>query len=173
MLLPYLASMLGAAHAASRRLGEALPLLERAVDMSTSMRIMAGRAVLGSFLSEGYLLAGRRDQAARLASHALDVARRQKERGWEAWALRLCGEVSAAGEETTKAEQFYLESRGLAPELGMRPVVAHCDLGLGKLYGRTGQRERAHEHLGTAATLYRDMDMRFWLAQAADVTEAI
>jgi hypothetical protein len=42
----------------------------------------------------------------------------------------------------------------------------------GKLYGRTGQRERAHEHLGRAATLYRDMDMRFWLAQAADVTEA-
>jgi class 3 adenylate cyclase/tetratricopeptide (TPR) repeat protein len=172
ILLPYLTSMLGAAYAASRRLGEALPLLERAVDVSTSMRIMAGRAVLGSFLSEGYLLAGRRDQATRLASQALDAARRQKERGWEAWALRLCGEISAAGEEATTAERFYLESRALATELGMRPVVAHCHLGLGRLYGRTGQREQAHEHLGTAATLYHDMDMRFWLAQATQLVEA-
>jgi uncharacterized protein HemY len=48
----------------------------------------------------------------------------------------------------------------------MRPLVAHCHLGLGKLYGRTGQHEQAHEHLTTATTLYREMDMTFWLAQA-------
>jgi hypothetical protein len=48
----------------------------------------------------------------------------------------------------------------------MRPLVAHCHLGLGKLYRRTGQREQANEHLTTATTMYRDMDMRFWLEQA-------
>jgi hypothetical protein len=48
----------------------------------------------------------------------------------------------------------------------MRPLVAHCHLGLGKLYRRTGKREQATEHLTTAATMYRDMDMRFWLEQA-------
>jgi hypothetical protein len=48
----------------------------------------------------------------------------------------------------------------------MRPLVAHCHLGLGKLYGRTGKREQAQEHLTTAATMYREMDMRFWLDQA-------
>ena len=50
--------------------------------------------------------------------------------------------------------------------LGMRPLVAHCHLGLGKLYRRTGKREQAQEHLTTAATMYREMDMRFWLKQA-------
>ena len=167
LLFPYLASVLGAAYAASHRLREALPLLERAVEALTSMRIMAGRALLGGFLSEGYLLAGRHDQAAELASQALDVAHRQKERGWEAWALHLCGEVSAqAGAETTKAERFYLESMALAAELGMRPLIAHCHLGLGKLYRRTGDLQKAQEHLTTATTMYRQMDMGFWLVKA-------
>ena len=57
-------------------------------------------------------------------------------------------------------------SSPLAGELGMRPLVAHCHLGLGKLYRRTGERERAREHLSTATTMYREMDMRFWLDQA-------
>jgi len=48
----------------------------------------------------------------------------------------------------------------------MRPLVAHCHLGLGKLCRRTGKREQAQEHLTTATTMYREMDMPFWLAQA-------
>ena len=48
----------------------------------------------------------------------------------------------------------------------MRPLVAHCHLGLGKLYRRTGQREQAQEHLASAATMYRDMGMTYWLEQA-------
>jgi hypothetical protein len=46
------------------------------------------------------------------------------------------------------------------------PLVAHCHLGLGKLYRRAGKRESAQEHLTTATTMYREMDMRFWLEQA-------
>jgi hypothetical protein len=45
-------------------------------------------------------------------------------------------------------------------------LIAHCHLGLGKLYRCTGQREQAREHLTTATTMYREMDMRFWLEQA-------
>jgi hypothetical protein len=54
----------------------------------------------------------------------------------------------------------------LAEELGLRPLVAHCHLGLGKLYRRTGKLQEAQEHLTTAATMYGAMDMRFWLEQA-------
>jgi hypothetical protein len=49
----------------------------------------------------------------------------------------------------------------------MRPLAAHCHLGLGKLSWRTGQPDQAREHLATATTLYREMDMRFWLERAA------
>ncbi len=54
----------------------------------------------------------------------------------------------------------------LASELGMRPLVAHCHLGLGELYRRTGDHVKAHEHLTTASAMYREMDMRFWLEKA-------
>ena len=45
-------------------------------------------------------------------------------------------------------------------------LVAHCHLGLGKFYGRTGQREQAQEHLTTATTMYREMNMQFWLKKS-------
>ena len=45
-------------------------------------------------------------------------------------------------------------------------LVAHCHLGLGKLYRRTGQREQAQEHLTSAAAMYREMGMTYWLEQA-------
>ncbi len=64
------------------------------------------------------------------------------------------------------AEGYYREALTLAGELGMRPLVAHCHLGLGKLSRHTAKREQAREHLTTAITMYREMDMRFWLEKA-------
>ena len=75
--------------------------------------------------------------------------------------------------ERARADTYYREALALATELGMRPLIAHCHLGLGKLYRRTGKREEAQEHLTTAATMYREMDMRFWLAQAEAETAAL
>jgi hypothetical protein len=65
-----------------------------------------------------------------------------------------------------KGHRFYREALDLADELAMRPLVAHCHLGLGKLYRRTGSRELAQEHLTIATTMYREMEMWFWLEQA-------
>jgi hypothetical protein len=46
------------------------------------------------------------------------------------------------------------------------PLLAHCHLGLGKLYHRTDKREQAQEHLATATTMYREMRMTYWLEKA-------
>ena len=40
----------------------------------------------------------------------------------------------------------------------MRPLVAHCHFGLGKLYQRTGKREQTQEHLTTATAMYARWD---------------
>ena len=54
----------------------------------------------------------------------------------------------------------------------MRPLVAHCHLGLGKLYRRTDKREQAQEYLATATTMYREMGMTYWLEKAeAEIAE--
>ena len=47
----------------------------------------------------------------------------------------------------------------------MRPLVAHCYLGLSKLYLRTSKPEQARKNLTAATTMYREMDMDFWLEQ--------
>jgi hypothetical protein len=65
-----------------------------------------------------------------------------------------------------QAETTYREALALAGPRGMRPRVAHCHFGLGKLYRRTDKRDLAIEHLATATTMYREMNMRFWLEQA-------
>ncbi|MBM3225816.1 MAG: tetratricopeptide repeat protein [Candidatus Tectomicrobia bacterium] len=65
-----------------------------------------------------------------------------------------------------EAETHYQQALALAEELGMRPLVAHCHHGLGRLYGQIGQREQARAALITAIDLYRAMDMIFWLRQA-------
>ena len=54
----------------------------------------------------------------------------------------------------------------VAEDLGMRPLVGRCHLGLGKLYRRTDKREQAQEHLATATTMYREMGMAYWLEKA-------
>ena len=48
----------------------------------------------------------------------------------------------------------------------MRPLQAHCHLGLGTLYSQTGQVEQARTALAAAIDLYRAMEMTFWLPQA-------
>jgi hypothetical protein len=45
----------------------------------------------------------------------------------------------------------------------MRPLIAHCHRGLGRLYQRAGKSEPAEAHLTTAAAMYREADMRWWL----------
>ena len=119
-------------------------------------------------LSEGYRLANRVEDAIRLASQALDFGREHKRRAHQAWALRALGEIASHRDppDTEKAEASYRQAMALADELGMRPIVAHCHLGLGKLYRRVGRCDEASDHLASATRMYREMDMGFWLQQA-------
>ena len=66
----------------------------------------------------------------------------------------------------SQPQAHYRQALALAEELGMRPLVTHCHLGLGTLYVKTGQREQARAELSTAIEMYRSMEMTFWLPQA-------
>ena len=92
-----------------------------------------------------------------------------------AHALHLLGDIATHPDrfDAGSGEAHYRKALALAEPRGMRPLVAHCHLGLGKLYRRTGKREQAREHLATATTMYREMDMRFWLEQAEVETKEL
>jgi predicted protein tyrosine phosphatase len=91
------------------------------------------------------------------------LARGRGERGCEAWALRLLGDIAShhARPDVTAAAAHYGAAMTLASELDMRPLVAHCHFGLGRLYRRTGNPEQAH--LTTATAMYGEMRMTYWL----------
>ena len=149
------------------RVDEAVRLLERVLEQTASSGRMTVQALLLSTLGEAHLHAGRLEEARTLAARALEHARTHQERGHEAYALRLLGDIAAHRDppEVEEAEASYRQALALADELGMRPLVAHCHLGLGTLYAKTGQREQARTELSAAIALYRAMDMTFWLPQ--------
>ena len=138
------------------------------MQQATSIGIQSGQSLRVASLSEATLLAGRLEEALSLAQQAIELARTHKERGNEAWILRLLGEIAARCDppEVEQAETHYHEALALANELGMRPLQAHCHRGLGTLYGRVGQAQQARAALSTAIALYRAMEMTFWLPQA-------
>jgi tetratricopeptide (TPR) repeat protein len=108
------------------------------------------------------------DDAIQFARQALELSQNHKERGHKAWALRLLGEIASHPDppDVETGEGHYRQAMALAGELGMRPLLAHCHLGLGTLYSKIGRREEARAELAAAIVLYRSMDMTFWLPAA-------
>jgi tetratricopeptide (TPR) repeat protein len=127
------------------------------------------------WLGEGYLLSGRLAEASDIAERALQLSRTHKERGHEAWALKLLGDVALGHNppKTQQAESYYRHASAVSLELGMRPLQAHCHLGLGKAYAAVGAVEQARPEMAAAIDLYRSMEMNLWLARANMVLKDI
>ena len=165
---PLMAAALGATYTLAGRIADAVLLLTQALAQTMATAVVVNQAICSLALEEAQMLAGRLEEAHALAEGALSLARTHQERGNEAYALHLLGEIAVRRQppERTLAEAYYQQARTLAEELGMRPLQAHCHLGLGILYASTGQREQARTALTTAIDLYRAMDMTFWLPEA-------
>jgi class 3 adenylate cyclase/tetratricopeptide (TPR) repeat protein len=165
LFFPWIAAALGAAYALAGRVADAVPLLTQAMEQATATETVVHQELCRLSLGEAHLLADRLEEAHALAERALALAREHQERGYQAYALRLLGEIAARREplERDQAGDYYRQALALAEELGMRPLLAHCHLGLGMLYRKMGQRGQARTALSTAVALYRDMEMTFWL----------
>jgi tetratricopeptide (TPR) repeat protein len=168
LYFPWMAGPLGDAYTMDGRVADAVPLLTRAMEQTMAIGTVFFQTLCRLSLGEAQLLAGRLEEAQALAEQALAHARAHQERGHEVYALRLLGEIAARREplEAKQVEDNYRQALALAEKLGMRPLHAHCHLGLGTLYAETGQREQARAELSIAIDLYRAMEMTFWLPQA-------
>jgi tetratricopeptide (TPR) repeat protein len=166
LLFGYNVAALGYAYALAGRVNEALPLLEQGVEEAASSLLLIHPLVV-TWLSEACLLAGRVQDALDLAARAHTLARERKQRGIEAWALRLLGDIAAHADppDVEQAGSYYRQALTLAEKLEMRPLAAHCHLGLGTLFRKVG-RDEAQAELSTTAEMYRAMEMRRWLAKA-------
>jgi hypothetical protein len=145
---------------------EGVLTLQEAVQAQSRMGFRYGLSMNFARLSEGLRVAGRLDETTKEAQRGMALAVECGERRFEASFHRILGEIAALQIPTSGKLANTRWGLEIATELGARPVVAHCHLGLGKLYRRTDKREQAQEHLTTAAAMYREIDMRFWLEQA-------
>jgi class 3 adenylate cyclase/tetratricopeptide (TPR) repeat protein len=168
LFVPRMAAALGAAYTLSGRVADAVALLARTMEQTAAPDMAGFQALCKLALGEAYGLAGRLEEAHSLAEQALALAREHQERGNQAYALCLLGEIVThrAPPEVASAEAHYRQALTLAEELGMRPLTAHCHLGLGSLYTKIGRREQARTELPVAIELYRAMEMKTWLSQA-------
>jgi class 3 adenylate cyclase/tetratricopeptide (TPR) repeat protein len=170
-----LAPRLAYAYALAGRTDEAIRLFDEAAPDHAD--IVSGRDAAQSFsqLADGYLLAGQHSQAQAVAERLLARSESWGERGNAAWALRCLGDIGMQAEppRAEEAEGYYRRALALGKELQMRPLVAHCHLGLGTIYQKIGRDDEARNELTTAAELYRAMEMPFWLEQAETTLEQV
>jgi tetratricopeptide (TPR) repeat protein len=158
---PTVAACLGAAYATGGRIESGVGLLEEAVNQGAERGIVSSHSLWLVYLGEAYLHAHRTSDALAVAHRALQLCREHKERGYEAWALRLLGDIAAQSDSLSRsqAEARYRDALTLAERLGMRPLVARCQLSLGRLAERVGDRLAADSQLARAAALCRELDM--------------
>jgi transcriptional regulator with AAA-type ATPase domain/tetratricopeptide (TPR) repeat protein len=118
-------------------------------------------------LGRACLRLGRVDAARRLAERTIESA--QGYHGFVAQAWHLLGDVARQSDALRPhktAAEHYRTALALAEPRGMRPLVAHCHLGLGQLYHRVDRSQDAQTHVAEAARMYREMGMTFWLERA-------
>jgi tetratricopeptide (TPR) repeat protein len=155
-------AQLGEASAATSRLREGEELLEWYATGGHVSNVAWACYQLG----HACLLLGRLDEAQHLGNRALTSSPHHP--GFAAHARHLLGDIATHPDrfDAERGAAQYRQALALAEPLGMRPLVAHCHLGLGTLYAQTGRREQARAALAAAIALYRAMDMTFWLPQA-------
>ena len=115
---------------------------------------------------ESLLELGRVEEALAEARQAIDFATRFQERSHEAKALSLLAAVRVRQKDVRDASNLYREAIARADALGMRPLLARCRLGLGRLAEMTGDRDAGRAEIARAAATFRELAMPYWLAQA-------
>ena len=160
------------AHALVGDVDEASRLVDVAERRAEMTGTRGGRFYI--WLAQARLMLGHRDEALQAATWAHEHTVMIAERGVQAWALWLVGEIASQWDtpDPTGAEARYREALAMADQLEMRPLQARCHLGVGKMYRRVGRIEEASQALDRAATMLREMGMAFWLPKAEAELEA-
>jgi tetratricopeptide (TPR) repeat protein len=174
LLFTHVAPSLGSTYVGLKRTEEAIVILEagRQVAESKQLRIELGRAMVN--LAEAYSLAGRADEALIMSQNALDFALERSQRGTEAWALYVRGNVcaSAGSRQLNEAGNAYQRALAVADELGMRPLSAQCRLALGGVQGQVGQVDRGRAQLNDAIGMFHEMGMQYWVGKGESMLKA-
>jgi tetratricopeptide (TPR) repeat protein len=153
----------------SGRVDAGVALAERGVAQAERMGRLGRLALIVAHLGEAYFFAGRHRDAAVQAERALRLADEHGERGNQVYANRLVGLVAAEDHppRVEEARRHLNAAVALGELLETRPLVARCQLALGRLARRLGEESTAQRHFDKAVALLEAMQMRYWLDRLA------
>jgi tetratricopeptide (TPR) repeat protein len=160
-LAPNIMASLGHAYSVTGRTREGTVLLEQALTTLERYSHHVWTAVVMTQLAEACLLDGDVVRARETAERARSLASERGERGFEAWALRLCAVALSRGAapDVGAAREYYRAALALAEERAMRPLTAHCHAGLSVVEGLLGDPARAADHRAAALEICRTIGM--------------
>jgi class 3 adenylate cyclase len=164
--IPWILAQLGRTNEAAERLNECEQFVARQTARGGSLGVVGP---LLPWMGHAALKLGRLDDAQRLGARAVEAC--EHHAGYWAEALHLQAEVATHRDlfDADSGEGYYRKALELATSRSMRPLIAHCRFGLGKIYRQNGKRDDARNELSTAIAMYREMDMPFWLNEAESV----
>jgi len=150
----------------SNRHESGLEALDRAVQHEITFMPQWTR--YGIVSAAAYLAAGRIVEAASEVDKGLAMVAERQARGYRGPLIRIQAELLMRQEPlNADAVQARLqEALALASELGMRPEIARCRLGLARLNRRVRGSVAGAEHLTAAVTLFREIGASFWAERA-------
>ena len=113
-------------------------------------------------LADAYRAVGKVSEAAETVSRALKISDKRGERGFEAWAMLVTAGIKNAAQRPEEANNWYQRALKQASNLSMRPLVAHCHLGLADSHLHLGTKKQAQLENKTALEMYHSLGMTYW-----------
>ncbi|MCG8597684.1 MAG: AAA family ATPase [Kiloniellales bacterium] len=174
LLLPLSAASLGYALVRTGQIAQGLGLLKHAIELAKGEVVLGQLSQQTAWLAEALLHAGQPEQALAQATTALDIARKNGEKGDQAWAHWALGEIyrRSPHAKSRKAASAFKQARSLAEDCKMLPLVAHCDLALGKLDRKLALQDQGAKHTKDALKLYEKLDMNGYAVMAEELLTA-
>ncbi|MGI9570616.1 MAG: tetratricopeptide repeat protein, partial [Desulfobulbia bacterium] len=164
----FVAGSLGNAYLLKGSPEKALPILFEAIDRHYFDSSVIPPIYTITVLAEAYQQQGQIDKAVMTSEKALNIFQKNQERCFGAWALYVSAKIQSNNTQEQMAQQSLIRAIDLARATGMRPLLAHCYLELGKLSSRL-RNDEARSHIQKAVDLYRSLDMQFWLPEAEEI----
>jgi DNA-binding SARP family transcriptional activator len=169
-------AFLAEAYALAGRRTDAIAILEGTADWAASMPRPSQRSSVLTCLGRVHLLVDRFAEARRFGARALELAMSYGELAVEADARRLLAELAlseATSSAVDAADDELRHALDIARMRALRPLSAHCHVGLARISQRRDKYDDAREHLGTAITMYREMEMPYWVRRAEEVMNGL
>jgi class 3 adenylate cyclase/tetratricopeptide (TPR) repeat protein len=160
-LVPVLSTTLGYTYALAGRTAEGIALLSKALGFYRASKFTYGEAWSSVYLGFAKLLDNDYEGMLDHARSVLELARKHKYRAIEVDALHLLGDVYRKGPAPAQdeAERHYLQAREMCLELGLRPELARCEIGLGQTLVQSGRQAEAERLFDSASQLCRSMGL--------------